>query len=302
MNIIFTWHFCIFTALIACIQFGSGQALGETLPAPFNWKNYKGENSKIYVLEHETYGAKSRRFSLALHTRIHELSDLVDKEGGLTNCSKELNKAAYYQDIAGLFSARAHFDECNFTEGMDDLNKHWREAGKAVQSVSKYELEGRFDLANEAVIDAVIALGRALHAIQDFYAHTNYLEIQRDKGVAYAQIETLPMWRVAGRDSVNRLVATERLISGTVIYQFFQNQCPAGTPSHDELNKDSEDSAPSISRWDGRNLHRAAYDLAITASGEFLSEAFAKWPLLKRYCRYGIIYGGPQDIRKSVPK
>ena len=61
-----------------------------------------------------------------------------------------------------------HFDDCNFT------------GGSQVVASSQAEAVGHLDPSlgsPEAQLLAIRAFGRSLHAVQDFYAHTNWVEL-----------------------------------------------------------------------------------------------------------------------------
>ena len=86
-----------------------------------------------------------------------------------------------------------------------------------------------------AARQAFFALGQALHGVQDFYAHTNYVELQAPKVTRVTNIEVVAPWQAAGRARIEQL-RKDGLYSGHVFWGFPQ-KCPSGTPSHHDLAK-----------------------------------------------------------------
>jgi hypothetical protein len=64
-----------------------------------------------------------------------------------------------------------HFDDCNFSGGADVVRASQAEA---VAALDPAQPSGQADLL------AIRAWGRSLHALQDFYAHTNWIELGGD--------------------------------------------------------------------------------------------------------------------------
>jgi hypothetical protein len=164
-------------------------------------------------------------------------------------------------DVEFLLENANHFDDCNFTGGS-----------RVVQS-SQAEAVAQLDpsvATPETDLLAIRAFGRSLHALQDFYAHTNWIELGGEVLVdgslgafptlsPYSTIASSGFIIVQGnkpkhaaltRDDAaayptNALVTVklgrERapgLISGTVDYEA-GNFCPAAVAmTHEELNKD----------------------------------------------------------------
>jgi hypothetical protein len=126
-------------------------------------------------------------------------------------------------DPATHLRSEAHFDNCYWNEGRDFLLAK-REAAVAAavrfaESASNADKQECFD-----------SLGYVLHAAQDHYAHSNWVETHEPGELAPLDVPDEP--------------PPEGWISGT-----FDNaddsgpdagalHCPPGTPSHDELNKD----------------------------------------------------------------
>ena len=201
-------------------------------------------------------------------------------------CSDPINQAIWMQDIFHQFESRAHFDNCDFHSSASYVTQ-LREDAKALlihakqlqkRGVSEYVIRFR-------VQQAMRILGQALHAVQDFYAHTNYVEMHVKKGTPHIKdIERIPFWTEPGKRMMDEQLKNG-LYSGVVFWGFPQ-KCPDGTLSHHEINKDSEEStAGSVETpWNGRLQFDAAVELAQLASHEFTVEMFEQYPLLKEVC------------------
>jgi hypothetical protein len=170
-------------------------------------------------------------------------------------------EAANASSDAEFFTVNAnHFDDCNFT------------GGAAVVRTSQAEAVAQLDPSAAPGADsaAIPAFGHALHAVQDFYAHTNWIELGGQVLVdgslgafpALSPYSTVPSTGFvivqgnkpkhaalsredSGRYPTSAIVTVKLdktrapgLISGTVDYEP-GNFCPDSVAmTHDELNKD----------------------------------------------------------------
>lgn len=194
----------------------------------------------------------------------------------------ELRKGLYYQDILHQFESRAHFDNCDFDSAMDYIAELLAEAGTHVAAAQRAKSEGDTAAMRAAALRAFLALGQAIHGVQDFYAHTNYIELQAAKTTDHTAFEVVLPWRPAGRERIKALQA-EGLISGYVFWGFPQ-KCPANTASHGDLAKDSADTKSGrklVPHLQNMSQYRIAVFLAREASTKFMTDAFRRWPLLK---------------------
>jgi len=144
------------------------------------------------------------------------------------------------QDIHQTES-KIHFDNCAFAAGVEYINSEW-ETIRQVEHFSPVALG---------------AFGRLLHTVQDFYSHSNWIEL-------YTDYSPIPIWDL----DVNNL--PRGIFSGTW-FLGSPKMCAQGTPSHDELNKDSPTSkegkkiveqGPNM----GKSLYELAYSSAIAAT------------------------------------
>jgi hypothetical protein len=164
-------------------------------------------------------------------------------------------------DVEFVLVNANHFDDCNFSGGAEVVRTSQAEAVAALDPAQP---------TGEADLLAIRAFGRSIHALQDFYAHTNWIELGGDtlvdSGLAefpelvpYSEIPSSGFVIVQGgkpkRAALNRddtapypqnAVVTAKLrkdrspglISGTVDYEA-GNFCPRSVAmTHEELNKD----------------------------------------------------------------
>ena len=141
------------------------------------------------------------------------------------------------------FQSAKHFDGENFAGGQNRVVELRAQVIAGVQA--------------DDASSARIALGSALHGIQDFYSHSNWVELHLD-------VDPIPVWDLAGSSLPSDVV------SGTWVLGRPKN-CRPGTPSHSELNKDDahSDSGREIvgaGPHQGKTLFDLASDVAVRAS------------------------------------
>jgi hypothetical protein len=177
-----------------------------------------------------------------------------------------LQAADVSTDVQFFLVNANHFDDCNFTGGSDVVRTSEAEAVAAL-APDQAPVEGD--------ILAIRAFGRALHAVQDFYAHTNWIELGGDVLVdeslgafpvlgAYSTVPSTGFVVVQGAKPAHAALNRDEaapypqsavvsvklggprqgkaraagLISGTVDYEA-GDFCPASVAmTHEELNKD----------------------------------------------------------------
>lgn len=183
-------------------------------------------------------------------------------------------------DIKYYTSNAAHFDDCNFRGGAAFVAEKQAQAVKALGP-------GIAQLDGDAL--AMLAFSHSLHAVQDFYAHTNWVELGGDALVdqsltafpalrPYSAVPSTGFIVVQGpkprETAVTRdddapypeyAIVTVRqrrttsygLVSGTVDYEPGDFCPPPVAMTHDELSKDK------TSLTDRIEQHLAAKSLAI---------------------------------------
>ncbi|KRR25252.1 hypothetical protein CQ14_09550 [Bradyrhizobium lablabi] len=194
----------------------------------------------------------------------------------------ELRMALYVQDIRHQFESKAHFDNCHFEGAQTYLMSLIEEAGRHASDALAAKNRGDTGAMTSAAKAAFFSPGQALHAVQDFYAHTNYAELQAPKVKEAGEIPVIAPWRKADQDKIADL-RKAGLVSGYVFWGFPQD-CPAGTISHRNLAKDSADTVSGkrlIPHLNNLSQFRLAVFLARQASLQLMEDAFQRWPVLK---------------------
>ena len=183
------------------------------------------------------------RFDRDVHTNITAKAN--DDSGGLLNV-KQLRwvvKANRDQDWHQTES-KFHFDNCAFEEGVNYIQSQW----------------SMIDFCDDHYSEAALhAFGRLLHAVQDFYSHSDWVERHLDE-------ESIPVWDLDVKSLPSGLV------SGTWKLGF-PKKCSSGTPSHGELNKDNRNSSKgkvivNSGPHKGKSLFELAFEAAVRASIE----------------------------------
>ncbi len=184
-----------------------------------------------------------------------------------------LSAANVAVDVEFHFVNPHHFDDCNFTGGSEVVTSSQSEAVAALDPASPLP---------DADLLAMRAFARSLHALQDFYAHTNWVELGGEvlldtslgafpPLVPYSAIPSSGFVVVQGtkpkRFALSRRtdapypenavvtvrargVAALGLISGTVDYEP-GNFCPASVAmTHDELNKDKSSLSDRVAQYE----------------------------------------------------
>ena len=155
----------------------------------------------------------------------------------------------------------------------------------------------------------MLKLGQALHAVQDFYAHSNYVELMQAQTPAIPSQGDFPVveiWTEVGRMQLANL-ATNGLVSGHVWWSF-PKTCQTDSPTHWELAKDSPNSPAGkvYSRFthpltaNAVSNYTVAYNLAARATRELLRWAGQRWLVLEKYCGKTLRYIVQPDRRAAT--
>jgi len=139
-------------------------------------------------------------------------------------------------------SSAIHFDNCAFREGAERVS-HCKSLYTMVSDrFSKRSLR---------------ALGRLLHTVQDFYAHSNWIEFHESKN-------PIPLWDLNPNNLTAEIYSGYWAVGKPKIY----NSIP---PGHNKLNKDSVSSRESKIKVSsginqGKTYFELAYQTALNAS------------------------------------
>lgn len=194
----------------------------------------------------------------------------------------QLRKALYLQDSYHQFESKVHFDNCDFENGQAYIAELLEEADGHVKEAQKAKTAHDATKMRKSVEAAFFALGQALHGVQDFYAHSNYVELQTPKVKNVTDLEIISTWTANGHERILAL-QKEGLVSGYVWWGLPQ-KCPSGAMTHEKLAKDSAQTVSGkrvVPHLSNLNQYKIAIFLAREGSLKFLTYAFKRWPLLK---------------------
>ncbi len=134
------------------------------------------------------------------------------------------------------FDSALHFDNCAFAPGAQRIDALWQLIASGTVQENPYLL-----------------FGTMIHTVQDFYAHSNWVELHQGE-------DPVPVWDLA----LGSLPAG--IVSGT----FFLDTpklCGPDAPTHAELNKDSPTSSEGAKLvQSGPNQGQTLFDLAFAAA------------------------------------
>jgi hypothetical protein len=263
-------------------------------PPPPPADDWKGTN--FVTAQSASVAAKGDAFDPSIHAAI--------TPAGMV-CSDILNSAIYRQDVLHAFDATVHFDNCVFENSLDYVD--------ALVADARTKIAGLRNLAGTADLplpfrDAMLAFGQALHAVQDFYAHSNYVELMQSRFPLVTNETDIPIveiWTPAGRKHLLGLTAAG-LYSGRVWWSL-PHRCVPDIPTHAELAKDSP-AMPAGARLSifkhpltGREIsnHVFAFNLASRATREFLRWAAQNRPELEKLCGPTLKYIVQADRRAA---
>jgi Heterokaryon incompatibility protein Het-C len=215
-------------------------------------------------------------------------------------CSEELNKAIYQQDILHQSESRAHFDNCDFDGALGYIEQLLRSIDQLLAADSK--LTGPENVSRNKISQAMFALGQISHALQDFYAHSNYVEIMEFRRTNIKNEKNIPIvkvWESSARNEIASLIS-EGLVSGRVWWGF-PKKCASTVPTHGDLAKDSPASPAGArtTRWMGRTSFDIAFALAQKSTAALLVYASRRWPAVRRKCGDTLAFESVQDHRKT---
>ena len=227
------------------------------------------------------------KLNMKVLMRVLELKTRNRNNKGLLLCRKHLKRTQWRQDILLFFHSKAHFDNCSFERSFRYINKLLKKNDLAYKKAFKLNnLLKRKKYLKKIMRNS----GKILHAIQDFYSHSNYVESMQKQHLSFKLVPKIQFWNLAHQERILTL-SKESLISGKVWWGF-PKKCKKGSPSHGKLAKDTAKSRSGkrptiwrdISTNDELSSYRAAISLAERASYEFLLHTFSEYPMLKQYC------------------
>ncbi len=222
-----------------------------------------------------------------LEKTLSELNLSLEKKK-FEKCVGRLSRSQSLQDYLLPFSSKAHFDNCAFQKSINYIN---RLIAQNDYFSKKYKLKTSEKDKRLLKRKILFNTGKILHAVQDFYAHSNYLEIMQVKHARFEDVPVLNVGKKEDQTEVIRLRDEKAMISG-VAWWVFPKRCPKGTLSHDKLAKDSpkHKSGKKLTVWKNPTSNEyltgfeASIILAERATNKFLLHTFEKYPMLKTHC------------------
>jgi hypothetical protein len=149
--------------------------------------------------------------------------------------------------------SQVHFDNCDFPGGVTHIEGLWN---------AIYETGDKYSSV------ALTAFGALLHTTQDFYAHSNWIEL-------HEQQAPIPVWD----QKVANLPA--KIVSGTWLLGF-PKLCGPNAPTHSALNKDSPTSTEGAKIvGSGPNQGKSLFDLAYATALAATRLQYARFSAVK---------------------
>lgn len=223
---------------------------------------------------------------------------IIDEELSGATCSRNFTQAQVFQDVVHFSGSEKHFDNCDFSGGANYIQEKLTQIDALVK--------------NKSIKHAQFTAGQIIHGIQDFYAHSNYLELMELEGNGksysdFGQVPIFELWRPIAVDELVVYQAKETsLVSGTWILSA-PKRCDKNALSHHDLAKDTVDTDRSLeeTRWVNSQTsakitrYQAAHALIEKATKSFLTYAFTKWPELQKGCGDTIVYKNVTELREE---
>ena len=236
-------------------------------------------SKKTKVFLHSTH---IQLVNTALDNVLRDLEiRLQDKE--LRKLKQTFNQAHLYQDIFFFFFSKTHFDNCCFAESIEQINQHlmriesdYFKFAEAIEPKEKQKLK-------QAII---FRTGRILHSVQDFFSHSNYVELMEKKYQKIDEVPVLDFWTKTGQEEILKLTHSG-LISERFFFSF-PHKCPPNSPGETQLGKDKEQTLAGKRKTNWLNTKKqnnisgfeAAILLAEKSTYNVLFQLFIKYPLL----------------------
>ena len=187
----------------------------------------------------------------------HEIIDIILR----ANTGQDIG----YQNNSYPFNDPSnHGDNSLFGDTFEFMNWRWN-------SIRNTAGKGTC-VTCEELYEALKDFGKILHAIQDIYAHSNYIEMMNEKmggGADVGAENPIPLWPMGPGASY----IPEGVFSGNYIFHapLPWLRDPSPFPTHDLTSKDSPDSpAGRVTNRNGVSM----YDLAVDAAARSTSEAW----------------------------
>ena len=110
-------------------------------------------------------------FSIGIHESI------IDSGLGFLNpgARSEMKDEQSFLDGTAVLSHKIHFDACHFSDAVEVINEHYLDD----EVLGAGGVLAEFNPASPSPFDAADEFGQLLHTVQDFYSHSNWVEMGR---------------------------------------------------------------------------------------------------------------------------
>jgi hypothetical protein len=125
-----------------------------------------------------------------------------------------------------------HFDNNRLVDSINRVNSR---IGVARGTLLNAAIPFPNDNVRRAVAQSCIDFGKALHTVQDFYAHSTYLELNVDLIRVSGDVTSVGLWN--GESYDGDVIVGTTLVSG-IQTGYVEIAPPPGSVTHDVLNKD----------------------------------------------------------------
>lgn len=173
------------------------------------------------------------QFSLGVHAQLTQ--EACPQDPAIRDYLDTIVRSNQATDLDQFHSA-FHFDNCAFGPGSERIKTIWG-------MIQSKELE----------INRFFYFGTMIHTVQDFYSHSNWVELHVDA-------DPVPVW------DLELSTLPQGIMSGTWLIGS-PKMCGPNTPSHGQLNKDdpsSEEGRKIVQS--GPNAGKTLFDLAFAAA------------------------------------
>jgi len=190
---------------------------------------------------------EKNRFSADARLLAQFANYLVDYHSAISAKVQEMQKVGLIGDyrVSKEDLERLHFDNLH---SLKEIEYQWsRLETNTIRALKKFASEKSVRPGFRKIV-LISIIGASLHAVQDFYAHSNWIDLLQNRNLG-----ELPTWFELSQQERNSL----NLYSGV-----YPDRDEPGVISHALLNKDHS----------GRKLHQHAYQTAVKASIEWVKK------------------------------
>jgi Heterokaryon incompatibility protein Het-C len=221
-------------------------------------------------------------------------------------CSEQLNAAIYRQDMLHAFESNAHYDNCAFETTYEYIQSMLKQSDAHFRRAPDNWNDKT--TVPQPILDGMLALGQILHSVQDFYAHSNYVELIQKINPVPEREQDIPVminWTKEGHTKIQDYIK-KGLVSGRVWWTF-PHHCANTGPTHADLAKDSAttNAGAKLSVWkraagnEKQKNYNVAYNLAHRGTREFLQWSGEQWPQIEKHCGKTLKYIITEDKRQA---